>query len=122
MVQARDQSPSYQAYRIAASPHHDGDCLCCLLRLESRPSRLRDDDVHLQTGQLGRELREPIGLPFRKSEFDGDVLSVNISEFLQPFRNARDLWGRGPSGTRNTAIGNLSWGPSPAAVRLLHER
>ena len=50
MVQARDQS---QSYWIAANPHHDGDCLCCLLGLESRLPRLRDDDIYVQTGQLG---------------------------------------------------------------------
>jgi hypothetical protein len=33
------------------------------------------DDINVETDQLGRKLRIPIGLPFRISVLEGDILS-----------------------------------------------
>ena len=41
------------------------------------------DDINLETHQLGRELREPIELPLRISVLDGDVLSFYVATLAQ---------------------------------------
>src|SRR4030095_1082074 len=41
------------------------------------------DDINLETHQLGRKLREPIGLPLRISVLDGDVLSFYVAKLAQ---------------------------------------
>jgi hypothetical protein len=39
----------------------------------------RDDDVGVQTRQLGRESRQPLEHPVRSSVFDDDVLAFDIA-------------------------------------------
>src|SRR5215475_8919819 len=41
------------------------------------------DDINLESHQLGRKLREPIDLSLRISVLDGDVLSVYIAKLAQ---------------------------------------
>ena len=41
------------------------------------------DDINLETHQLGRKLRNPIGFPLRISVLDGDVLSFYVAKLAQ---------------------------------------
>src|SRR5262245_7326866 len=42
------------------------------------------DDIHLETDQLGREVREPIDLSLGVPELDGEVLAVDVAQLAQP--------------------------------------
>src|SRR5262249_15821119 len=64
--------------------HNDGNRFG---RIPGRPDPLLpscyDDHINLETHQLGRKLRGPIGLPFRISVLDGDVLSFYVATLAQ---------------------------------------
>ena len=51
------------------------------------------DDINLETHQLGRKLREPIGLPLRISVLDGDVLSFYVAKLAQSQPNCLETGG-----------------------------
>ena len=64
--------------------HNDGNRLGSIL---GRPDRTvpscYNDDINLETDQLGRKLREPIALPLCISVFDGDALSFYVATLAQ---------------------------------------
>ena len=43
----------------------------------------RDNDVNLQPDQLGRKRMEPIGVPFRGSILNDDVLPFHVTQLAQ---------------------------------------
>src|SRR3989442_15163013 len=68
------------AHRIGNRGHHDRDRA---RRPLCRPNRYRGaphDDVHSQPNQLGCQLREPLGVYFRVSVLDDDVLPGHPAE------------------------------------------
>ena len=67
--------------RVEPRAHHnDGNRLSCILgRLDCHVPCRYHDDINLETHQLGRKLRVPIGLPLRISVLDGDVLSFYVA-------------------------------------------
>jgi len=54
------------------------------------------NDVHVQTDQLGREAGEPVVLPLRPAELDGDVLTFHIAQLTQSLpkglNKTQDSW------------------------------
>ena len=64
--------------------HDDGDRRRRLLcRDGSRRCRC-DQDVDLETDQLGRQEWEPLGFPVVRSVLDDDVLSVLVAQLPKP--------------------------------------
>src|SRR5918996_2891380 len=68
--------------RIGALTRHNyGDRLGRIHgRLDYCAPACRHDDIDPESHQLGRELREPIELLLRITEFEGDVLSFSVAE------------------------------------------
>ena len=63
--------------------HDDRDRPGRLLDVLGRCLTLRDDDVHLQTDQVGREGGVAIILALGPSGLDGDVLTFHIAQLAQ---------------------------------------
>ena len=57
-----------------------------------------DDDVHLETHQLGRERGKPIEISLRGSPLNDNVFPLDVPEFAQPWRNASMRAERGGTG------------------------
>ena len=72
------------------------------------------DDINLETHQLGRKLRGPIGLSLRISVLDGDVLSFYVATLAQSRPNC--LGTSGLSSWLARPIDTLSAGLSSAAA------
>ena len=72
------------------------------------------DDINLETHQLGRKLREPIDLALRISVLDGDVLSFYVAKLAQSQPNC--LGTGGLSSLGRSTIDTLSAGLSSAAA------
>ena len=83
--------------RIGPKAHHnDGNRLGRILGRLDRPlPSCYHDDINLETHQLGRKLREPIGLPLRISVLDGDVLSFDVATLAQSQPNCLGTGGLG---------------------------
>jgi hypothetical protein len=79
-VAARASEIGNEADRIASDRHNDGYRRGRLLRRTARRCAFRDDDVHLEADQVGREDREPVVVPVRISVLDGDVLALDIPQ------------------------------------------
>ena len=71
--------------RIGRRAHHnDGNRLGRILgRLDQRVTSCYQDDINLETHQLGRNLRMTIDLSLRISVLDGDVLSFDVAKLAQ---------------------------------------
>ena len=69
--------------RIAHSLRDNGDHGGRLLGGAGRGRIRRDDEVDLETGQLGRQTRQSLDLPFRRSVLNDDVLTLQIAAFAQ---------------------------------------
>ena len=69
---------------VVDSNDHDGDRRG---DMPSGPNRRfgasRDDDVHSCTDEFGCEDRKPLGLTLRASEFQGEVLALDVTESTQ---------------------------------------
>jgi hypothetical protein len=70
-------------YGIINERHDDRDRPGGLLGGLGRCPTHRDDDVHLQTDQVGREGGVAIILALGPSGLDGDVLTVHIAQLAQ---------------------------------------
>ena len=75
--EAGDQSVRHG---ITSERHDDGDRLGRLLGSGDRWHSPRNDDVHLEPDQLGREGREPLVLSLCKSVLDRHVLALHVSD------------------------------------------
>src|SRR5439155_4679138 len=79
------------ADRIGNAREDDRDCTGGLPGgLRSRRTR-RDDDVRLQTDQLGSKLGQSPDPPACESGLDGDVLPLDVTLFTQPLPEGAEL-------------------------------
>ena len=62
-----------------------------LLRGKRRWRSWGDDNVRLETDQLGRKLGQSLDPPARKSDFDGNVLPLDVAELAQPLPEGVEL-------------------------------
>src|SRR5947199_3194971 len=85
-------------------PWQWGQCRTCIIMLSlgwlegcsashtprenSRPTPLK----HPQTDQLGREVGEPIELPFRPAVLQNEVLAFDIAERAHPLQEGLHKW------------------------------
>jgi hypothetical protein len=77
--EARDKG---ERYRIGDDRHHDRDRDRRLLGSQGGLAG-RDDDVHLEADQLGREVWEPIASSLGKPVLDTDVTTFDITELAE---------------------------------------
>jgi hypothetical protein len=74
--------------------HDDGNRLGRILdRPDPRVPSCYNDDINLETHQLGRKLRGPIALPLRISVLDSDVLSFYVTKLAQSQPNSLETGG-----------------------------
>jgi hypothetical protein len=79
-------------HRIAHACHDDGDRRGRILGGQSRWRNHHQQDVHLETDQLGREVRQPLVLPFRAAVLHDEVLAFDIAERAHPFEESLHKW------------------------------
>jgi hypothetical protein len=79
------------AYGIGNGRHDDRDRPGRVLGGLGRCPTQRDDDVHLQTDQVGREGGETIMLALGPSELDGDVLTFHIAQLAQALAEGLEI-------------------------------
>ena len=87
--------------RIKPLTHHnDGNRLSRILgRADHRGPSCHDDDIDLESNQLGQKIRKPIALTFRIAVLGSDVLSFDVAKLAQ---NHTDRVGTsGVAGCRN---------------------
>ena len=72
-----------QSHRINNARHDDGDRARRFFGSPDRWHSNRNDDVHLQTDQLGRKVGEPVVRPRRPSGLNRDVLTFHIAQLAQ---------------------------------------
>ncbi len=69
--------------RIPHMRHDDGDRRGCVLGRMARLGPRRDDDIHREPNQLGRQVGEPIVVSLRPAVLDGDGLSLHVAKLAQ---------------------------------------
>jgi len=67
-----------ELHRIAVAGEHDGNGRGRRLGRERRRCRRGGEDGHLPTNQIGHQGRQAIVLPFRPTEFDREILPIDI--------------------------------------------
>jgi hypothetical protein len=82
--------------------HDDGDRWRGALGRFGRGWAVRDDDVHVEPNQLGREGGKSFGSVSVESALDEDVLALDVPQFLQPLEESLPD-ARGPRGGRREA-------------------
>jgi hypothetical protein len=82
-VEAVDEAPRN---RVDANIEDDWNRRGCVLGSICRRGARRDDYSYLPANELGRQCRQSIVLATRPAIFDRDVLTLNVTGFLQPFR------------------------------------
>jgi hypothetical protein len=78
---------------IAARCHDDGNRSGCLLGRERRRRSSREDKVNLEPDQLLREGGKSLGPTVSRAILDHDVLSLRVSELLEPLPECRQVGG-----------------------------
>src|SRR4029453_17385342 len=71
----------------------------------------RQQDVHLEPDQLGREGREPLVLPFRPAVLHDEVLAFDIAERAHLLQERLYIWGA-----------SWSWGSISKRTNPVHGR
>jgi hypothetical protein len=88
--------------RIDAEEEDDRNCRSRRLGSECRRRAVGDNHAYPPTNQIGRQIRQSIDLALRPAVFDGDVLAVEITHFVEALpesrQTARDVVGLGRSG------------------------
>src|SRR5262245_3637701 len=80
---------------VSNSSKDDWNCRGSFLRCKCRwRSPRREDEVDPESGQLGRESRETVGMSVGPPELEIDVLTFNPAEFAQHFIEAIEDWRR----------------------------
>ena len=69
--------------RVTRSRHNDRDCPGSVFGSQSIGSKGSDDDVNLETDEIGCEVREAIASTLRIAVLDADVLSLDPSEVAE---------------------------------------
>ena len=106
------------SHGVAASQHHDRDRLRHLLGGDRRAAGISDDEVHLATDEISRQIPKSVRLSFCGSDLEQDVSAFEVAEMRRPFRRESR---RASSGgklrypTRYTFSACLSWAASGAA-------
>ena len=70
--------------RIGYDPRDNGDCAGRLLGCQGCSRVPSNNDVNLETGQLGHELREPLDPSLRRSVLDDDGPALHVAALAQP--------------------------------------
>src|SRR6266576_4128285 len=86
-VPARPTEASNKSGRnwVTSIRHNDGDCLGRLFDGTDRwISSGGNDDINLETNQLGRQTGKPIQLALSGSPLNGHILSFNVAEITEP--------------------------------------
>ena len=78
--EARDETGPH---RVVRERHDDRDCGGGLLGCECHGS-ICDDNVHLETHQVGGQAWEPFGSSLCPSLFDNDVSPLDVTELAKP--------------------------------------
>src|SRR5216684_4954388 len=73
-------------HRVTRRRHHNRDFLGSVFGSQSIVGNGSDDDVNLETDQIGCELRQDVDFHLRISVFNDDVLSLNPSKVTEPFQ------------------------------------
>src|SRR5262245_56781197 len=90
-----------EANRIACVCYHNGDRLGRVLGCQGGLRRRHDDDVHLETNQLGGKVGHRVRPTLSKTSVDGDVLPFNPPELAQPFaERLKEMWVTSRRGVR----------------------
>src|SRR5260221_13706767 len=82
MAQARDEAELHGVFR--AGEYDRNRLRRRLRRHRGREAAGGNDHVDFALDQLGRELRQELGLALRPAVLDRDVLAVDIAAFLEP--------------------------------------
>jgi hypothetical protein len=97
-ARAREAGDESQRHRIGDRRHDDGDRLGRLLCRLDRVRTSGHKDFHLEPDQISREGGEPLVLPLRPSELDGNCLTFHIAQLTQALPEGlderRDSWVR----------------------------
>src|SRR5262249_16111551 len=96
-------------YRIAHARHHNGDRRGRVLGGHGGRRTIGHDDIHLETDQLGREVRESLVLPFCPAVLQDEGLAFAIAEREHPLQESPHIWG-------------LSWGSIKKHTDPVHVR
>jgi hypothetical protein len=96
--------------RIANCHYDDGDRPGGVLGCRHSFHRHRQDDVHLEPDQFGREVGQPVEPSLRISIFDDNILTLNPPKLAQPLpERLPDIWGGGGRAAREiTDSGDLA--------------
>src|SRR5712692_661185 len=70
--------------RVAAAHEDNRDRRACVLGCPCRGWAQGQDDVHSGTDEVGREVREPLALPFCPAVLNGHVPTLHVAEVAQP--------------------------------------
>jgi hypothetical protein len=68
---------------IATGRHHDRNRSCGILGRQDRRRAPRQDHVHIQANQLGRQVRQTLQPFVGRSVFDREVLPLDVPAFMQ---------------------------------------
>ena len=79
-------------HRIAHAGHDNGDRRGRVPGGQRRGRNRRQQDVHRETDQLGRESREPFVLSFRRAVLHDEVLAFDIAERAHPLQERLQRW------------------------------
>ena len=79
-------------HRISGGGHHDRDRACGVLGRPDRGGSLCHNHVHLELGQLGRQVAEPFLAPLRITVLNDDVLALDVAELAQPLPERYKRW------------------------------
>ena len=69
---------------ITDGNHDDRGCLRRLLGRQGRRRARGNEDIYLETNQLGRQAGESVGRPWCAPAFNDDVLALDVTELAQP--------------------------------------
>src|SRR5262249_14865995 len=81
-VEAGDEA---ELHRIVPHREHDRNGRGCRFGRKGGVNTDRGDYCCVTVSQIGRERRQPIGLLFSPAVSDGDVATLAVAEFVQPF-------------------------------------
>src|SRR6266511_1676225 len=107
------------AHRVAGARHDDGDRRGRLLERGQHGSG-GDDDVNLQTGQLGGQTGQAIWPAFAPAWLGHEMLSIHVAELAQSAQKRVGLWapGLGPGQVRGCLTSAEDPDPIDLARRL----
>ncbi len=70
--------------RVIVTRHNDRDCPGSFFGSQRSGTSGSDDDINLETDEIGCEVREAITTTLRIAVLDGDVLALDPSEVAEP--------------------------------------